>query len=520
MPSQASPLLSHIAKHASLLLLSLLFLPLDTYFLLLSYAFQSFSSKEAYRKRLLRSPTFYPKTVLVTSVCMAKGLTLARAFHLAGHTVIGADFEPGGVPVNGRVSRSLRKFYPLTVPRNSQDGCVVYVREMLSIVKREKVDLWVSCSGVAWAEEDGKAQEAIESLTSCKSIQFNWPLTAMLHGKHSFQELLGQLGLRRPETHLVTSRDAAHKILGRAGTRRYVLKSVAIDDATRMDLTLLPQPSLSATYEFLARANISPATPWVLQQFIKGQEYCSHALVINGVVKAFVACRSSDLVMYYEALEPSSPLCVAMLAFTQEFVARSISINNTRLTGHLSFDFLVEAFPGHEPALYPIECNPRAHTATVLFTAHSRNPHLSRQLVQKYLSILPPDRALANGFHPTNDADESLASLHDDDTNTELVLYPAGAPPCHWLGHSFVDLVLFPLFDLCLGRVSLRAMLQAWATFGWRAASWRDGTYALWDPLPWWWLYHVFWPGKFIVNLITDTRWSRMNVSTTRLFLC
>ena len=47
------------------------------------------------------------RTVLVTGVGMTKGLTLARAFHLCGHRVIGADFEDLAIPCPGRMSRAI-----------------------------------------------------------------------------------------------------------------------------------------------------------------------------------------------------------------------------------------------------------------------------------------------------------------------------------------------------------------------------------------------------------------------------
>ncbi|KAG9590125.1 hypothetical protein KCU90_g14242, partial [Aureobasidium melanogenum] len=49
---------------------------------------------------------------------------------------------------------------------------------------------------------------------------------------------------------------------------------------------------------------------------------------------------------------------------------------------------------------------------------------------------------------------------------------------------------------------------------------WKDGTYEIWDPLPAWWLYHVYWPFQFAKSLVTGFKWSRINVSTTKMFGC
>lgn len=487
---------AHLLQNAALILLSLIFLPLDTFILFSSYALQSLITEDTTRRRrrIRRSRKFYPKTILVTGVGMAKGLALARAFYQAGHRVIGADFEPYGVPVNGRFSRVLSKFYPLSQP-NSREGSRHYIQDLLSAVRREKVDLWVSCSGVASAVEDGQAKEVIERHTSCRAIQFDVKTTGTLHEKHSFIQHTKSLALPAPETYDVTSRTAVHKILNGTDGKQYILKSVGVDDSTRGDMTLLPRPTISETYQHLSSIKISNDKPWVLQQFIRGEEYCTHSLVIEGEVKVFVACPSAELLMHYEALHPRSALSKAMLKFTQEFAARS----GDGLTGHLSFDFLVEetsSEKGLEKVLYPIECNPRAHTAAVLFEGHSE------EVTESYLSALAPEmNGVVNG-------------------HKEHIVVPTHPAKYYWIGHDLVSLVLHPFLELLIGATSISDFLQGCYLFLQHLLLWKDGTYEIWDPLPWWWLYHIYWPGQFLACILQRRKWSRVNVSTTKMFNC
>ena len=354
----------HFAQNAALITLSLLFLPLDTLILGIVYILQWFQSPNTARRRIRRSRGFRPKTILVTGVGMSKGLTLARTFYRAGHNVIGADFEPYDILACGRFSKAISKFYSLSY-QQGPNGSSEYAQDLLEIIQKEKVDLWVSCSGVASAVEDGYAKEVIEQQSSCRAIQFNVDTTSTLHEKHTFIEHTARLGLPIPETHNVTSRDAVHKVLN-VTKKKYILKSVGVDDAHRGDMTLLPRRTMSETYSHIAEVPISPTKPWVLQQFVQGKEYCTHSLVINGKVYAFLACPSAELLMHYELLSPESTLSRAMLHFTQIFAAKS----GEGFTGHLSFDFLVDEVvteKGVQLVLQPIECNPRAHTAVVLF---------------------------------------------------------------------------------------------------------------------------------------------------------
>ena len=286
-----SPWVLHFAQNLLLILLSLCLLPLDTFVLFASYALQILVPHGTTRRRIRRSPGFYPRTVLVTGVGMSKGLALARMSYEAGHNVIGADFEPHGVPVNGRFSKALRKFYALPKP-NERDGSAYYIQDLLRVIRREKVDLWISCSGVASAVEDGQAKEVIVRRSDCKAIQFDVETTATLHEKYSFIQRTMSLGLPAPETYDVDSRDAVHKVLHGARKKQYIMKSVGVDDASRGNMTLLPRRTVSETYSHVSKIAISKEKPWVLQQYIRGEEYCTHALVINGHVEAFVACPS------------------------------------------------------------------------------------------------------------------------------------------------------------------------------------------------------------------------------------
>ena len=423
-----SPYRLHFAQNVSLIILSLLFLPLCTSLLLASYLARPFLSNESStRKRVRRSvngrnPDFHPKTILVTGVGMTKGLFLARTFYTAGHNVIGADFEPNGIPVCGRFSKSLRKFYSLPKP-DEKAGAAYYIDAMLRIVRKEKVDLWVSCSGVASAVEDGQAKEVLERRSDVRCIQFDVLTTQMLHEKDTFIAQTERLGLPTPETHNVTSRAAVHKVLHESPKtkKQYIMKSVGMDDASRGNMTLLPRRTVSETYSHVSAIPISERKPWVLQQFIKGKEYCTHALIVNNEVKVFVACPSLELLMHYEALSSDSALSRAMLRFTEEFVKRT----DTNMTGHLSFDFLVDeaiSEKGAHLTLLPIECNPRAHTAVALFQGQER------ALSEAYLAALTPK---VNGTLDWPDTNGS-PDLRRPDTPSS----PPSTPPSNRLNSS------------------------------------------------------------------------------------
>lgn len=409
-----------------------------------------------------------------------------------------------------------------------------YVRDIAKIMLDEDVDLWVSCSGVASAVEDAMAQEAIEASSgtgagagalgrqakprSC--IQFDVPTTEMLHEKSSFIRHAKKLDLPVPETHDVFSHSdvlqALTKAMRRNPQRRFILKPVGMDDVHRGDMTLLPLATHWDTEAHVQQRPISRARPWILQQFVQGgREYCTHALVVDGEVKAFVACPSSELLMHYAALPPGDPLGREMLAFTQRFADAERRAGRP-LTGHLSFDFMAEADErAGKTSLYAIECNPRAHTAVTLFA--TPGPEM-RAMVEAYLSATRTGAGThASAHHPAGRRPKH-APRHG--LPLGVVRPPPDASSRYWVGHDLFASLLLPLWSLIRGETSRAEFSDLMVELRTHLLSWQDGTFELWDPWPFVALYHHYWPRAIFDAWWKGGRWSRLNVSTTKMFAC
>ncbi|KAA8909635.1 catechol O-methyltransferase [Sphaerosporella brunnea] len=487
------PLLTHLLKNISLLSLSLLTLPLTSTLvaicLLLNFLYP-----------LQPPPTLPSKrkhTVLISSLAMGKGLSLARAFHKAGHTVIGVDFSSTHfagctVPSAGRFSRALEKYFTVATPHDVASR-KAYEDDMLRLIKAEGVDLWICVSGVASTVEDALLKHKIEKETRCKVFQPSPETVETLHEKHRFINCVAAAGLKVPTTVLVESRHEVFEALEKYQGAEFIIKCVEPDGASRADMTLLPQPTKAATKRFVDSLDISPKKRWVVQQFVRGKEYCTHAVVVKGKVKAFVACESCEMLMAYAALPAAGRLHRAMLSFTQH-MAQILEDGN--VTGQLSFDFMVEEGE-REVTLFPIECNPRTHTAVILLSQHPR------MLADAYLSLLGEK---VNGEL----AADTIYQLSPEDTTTGHYYY--------WVGYELVVNFLYPLLQAFLLKLSLLDALKEALGFAAKVLCWKDAMFETWDPLPWWWLYHVYYPGIFLTSLVTGRRWRRVTVSTTTVY--
>jgi hypothetical protein len=431
--------------------------------------------------------------IFVTGVGMVKGLFIARTMYLGGCEVFGADFIESGNWACGRFSLAIRKFFALKNPK--AEGAEAYISQVLEIIISERIELWISCSGVATAAEDARLARAIENGTTCKTFQFDEQVVSTLDDKLKFMHQTSKLHLASLQWFpLESSGDMSHAVKFIESCEldvKFMVKSANMDDATRGSLPLLSSQDPQAAKHVLESLDYSEGRQWILQEFVgSGEEYCTHAVVIDGHVRAFAACPSASILMHYRLMDSKSLLYRKMLKFTQDYATGF----GNNVTGHLSFDFLVRYRDAGESihlTLVPIECNPRCHTAIVLFE------DCQVQLSDVYLEvlggwqeegILEPMRKLGSGFY--------------------------------WMSHDVVVLGLSSLFDLVFARdqssraKAVRDLLDCI----FHVAVWRDPTFVWWDPLPSFVLNHLYWSWKLVLASLHGTKWKQLNVSTTKMF--
>jgi hypothetical protein len=287
-----------------------------------------------------------PRTVLVSGGKMTKALQLARCFHRAGHRVV--LVETGRYRLTGhRFSRAVDAFH--VVPSPADPG---YAAALVDVVRREHVDVYVPvCSPVA-SHHDALAKAALAPY--CEVVHPDPDVVARLDDKGAFADLAASLGLPVPETHRVTDPAQVAGLVPDDG-RTFVLKSIAYDPVNRLDLTPLPRPEPGGTAAFAATKPISPDSPWIVQEFVRGTEYCTHGTARDGELTMFCCCRSSAFQVNYEDVPKPA---------IEEWVRTLVKA--TGATGQLSFD-VIETDDGQVRA---IECNPRTHSAVTLFDDH------------------------------------------------------------------------------------------------------------------------------------------------------
>ena len=312
----------------------------------------------AFRPTPAERPAGTARTVLLTGGKMTKALQLARMFDAVGCRVVLAETAKYRF-CGARFSRAIGRF--VLLPDFGRAGAD-YAEALREITEREAVDLFVPVASPAATLYDARAEPSL----ACPTFHVDEATTVMLDDTVALVRTAEAFGLSVPETHRIES---VGGLLGFdfSGATRYILKSTGYDPVHRLDLRPLPH----AGWQDRVRAlPISPATPWILQEFVAGREVCTHSTVLGGEIQLYICSDSSPFQVNYAMLDEP-----AVHAWVEAFV-RALGC-----TGQLSFDFIIR----NDGAVMPIECNPRTHSAITLF-------HDQPGAAEAYLGVTPEYR--------------------------------------------------------------------------------------------------------------------------------
>jgi glutathione synthase/RimK-type ligase-like ATP-grasp enzyme len=260
-----------------------------------------------------------------------------------------------------RVSRAVERSYRVPAANAEPQA---YVEVLESIVASERVDVLIpTCEEIFFI---AKGLDRLRGRCSVWASPFE--LLDELHNKWKFVSLAKRLGLAVPPSGLIRTREewlalAAAERLGES----LVLKPAYSRFASRvifLDNTDSPYERRRLLEE--TASAVTPATPWVAQRRIYGNDICTYSVVYEGDLIAHAAypCRyrvGRGATVYYEPVENEA---------ARDWVRQLVEA--TRFTGQIAFDFIEEEDGG----LVALECNPRATSGVHLFDA---------ELVQAFL---------------------------------------------------------------------------------------------------------------------------------------
>jgi hypothetical protein len=257
--------------------------------------------------------------------------------------------------------------------REGKRGPEKYVRDLVDVVRKEGVEVWVNCSS---GDADADVKEMLERETDCKVVQFESEVMKLLGDEAAFGEHVRNLDLNILEQYQITPEEEALAILYLEKAepnegKQYTIQSDFATDGTCSEMALLPLSSPKDIRAYIKTLSPSRSQPLILQEFIPDQQQdTAHALIINGKPIAFVAYPiSSTLLIPF----PSSSLLSQTLLKCTTLLTSSLSSstsNTKQITGHLTLLF---SFPS--PLALSAESHFGSSSSTV--TSFLSNIHLS-----------------------------------------------------------------------------------------------------------------------------------------------
>jgi predicted ATP-grasp superfamily ATP-dependent carboligase len=291
---------------------------------------------------------------------MTKALQLARSFHRAGHRVILVEIHKYWL-TGHRYSWAVDRFYTVPNPQASN-----YSQSLLEIVQQEKVDVYIPVCSPVSSYYDALAEKTLAA--HCTVMHLDVATLQRLDNKYEFATTAKMLDLLAPQSYLITNPQQVIDF-NFTDDRKYILKSIPYDSIRRLDLTQLPCATANETAAFVKSLPISEQQPWIMQEYITGQEYCTHSTVYNGHLQLHCCCKSSAFQVNYQQVDQPE-----IEGWIRRFA------KGLNLTGQISLDFIEADDTGK---IYAIECNPRTHSAITMFYNHP-------DVAKAYLEPLAP----------------------------------------------------------------------------------------------------------------------------------
>ncbi|MBK7318422.1 carbamoylphosphate synthase large subunit [Candidatus Villigracilis affinis] len=277
--------------------------------------------------------------ILLTGGRAPVTLDLARVFRRAGHTVFMAESLRGHL---SQPSNAIKANFLVPAPRQEKEAFLIALKK---IVAENQIDLLIpTCEEIFhMAMAHDELPLFAEPIKKLKQFHNKWEFVV-----HAVDN-----DLHVPETILVQNQeDLLHAY---AQWRGLVLKPVYSRFASRtLILPTLQKASSSLTF--------SARQPWVAQQYIEGQAFCTYSVCHNGRITAhttypsrFTAGRGATIV--FRHVEHS-----AIFNWVKSFVGQN------KFTGQIAFDFIQTP----DGQLFALECNPRATSGVHLLASHPR----------------------------------------------------------------------------------------------------------------------------------------------------
>jgi predicted ATP-grasp superfamily ATP-dependent carboligase len=282
------------------------------------------------------------KTVLITGARSFAALDIARIFNKANIRVIGCDCISTSLT---KFSKAISKYYTTPSPQNDYES---FIEAIKGIVKKENIDLIIpTCEEIFYLS---KAKDKVCVPIFCESFD----ILKKLHNKWQFFQLIKEMGLKTPKTCLASQ--------GCVEDKTWILKPVYSRFAANITIKKGP----------IKPYKDDPNNPWIIQEYIKGEKFCSYSICHKGQILAHGVYK------VLHSMGIGSSICFQSVNHQKIDTLTEKFVKNMKFTGQIAFDFI------ENEDVYFIECNPRATSGIHLF---NKNPKIASCFLSQDISL-------------------------------------------------------------------------------------------------------------------------------------
>ncbi len=280
--------------------------------------------------------------VLVTGSRMPFALAIIRKLAEEGHEVLAADawsFSPGSH------SKYVTEHFVTGSPR---DATETFIDDVERIAGENDVDVIVPAF-----EEAFYLSTQWERLSKVAKPFFSPFATLLpLHDKETFERLATGMGLPMAQTVIAHSSDELAEALEKFP--KYFARAAF----SRGGVSLLTNSGPLAGRLAVSDCHPTETNPWLVQEFIEGDTFCTYSTVHEGKVTAHCAYAiprqwKHSTGIQFQAIEGGPTL---------EVIEKLVASDS--YTGQVSFDFI-----DSPNGPYLVECNPRATDGALLMSS-------------------------------------------------------------------------------------------------------------------------------------------------------
>ncbi|PCI78055.1 hypothetical protein COB21_01835 [Candidatus Aerophobetes bacterium] len=296
------------------------------------------------------------KNILLSGTRHSFALDLARLLSKADHTVFSVEttkHHPSAY------SNAIERNFVISKPRVDINQ---YIQDLVSIIIQHKIDLFIPLF-----EEILFISEHKDYFPQTCTLFFpDFDVLDSLNNKWLFNQKLLAYNITAPKSKYIQKDSELSKA---PLSCPYILKpcySRAAQNIYRLTPTS-PIPKI----------HVSLSHPWIAQETIEGEKFCSYTICHAGKIHAHVTYPVTF------ALDNSS--CVRFTSIHHKAIEAWVKnfVELEKFSGQIAFDF-IETSDG---TLYPIECNPRATSGLHLFT---ENDHIDQAFLGENKEIIRP----------------------------------------------------------------------------------------------------------------------------------